>query len=281
MKRKNRWFLTVVFIAVALFSNGQNIYAEWIVQNFVDGFNAMNGGSGFKFTSRVSSSADDASSPLGAVVLTPSGDFNQYDEFLSAYKNSEFITFCVQPGLPIRKNDDGYNWGKLSYKDGETFSYMNDPNGTKYSLSVGAAYLYKAFITGEMDTALANGKFEVKDIGMAIRSLMYSSPDWATDPVLKWLLNLRIEVDGKPASQNYWESTTYKLTDSYEFMDEYCVFVLNVYYDPQNENMRSQDFLYITKDHAPEPATILVWTLGTIGIVGYARRRSRLCKQTR
>jgi len=272
VKQKIRWFITLVFIATVTYTSGQRICADWDAKSFVDDFNNMNNGTGFKFSSRITNGSDSHNYPIGTVLLT-NEDTDEPD--LSAYKNSGFITFCIQPDIP---NYAGDKWGKLSYNNNKTYSYSGDPNDpTAYPLYVGVAYLYKVYITGELDIAYQNNDFVTedlrRDVGKAIHQMM-TFRDYSNNAIVNW-------VEKKLNSETY---TIYDPAKTYSFMDDYYVFIMNVLLDPNGDpddyDNHSQDFLYITRweepPHAPEPATILFWTLGIIGTACYARRRSRL-----
>jgi len=297
MKKQNRWFVMVVVLATVTFSSGQRIYADWDAEKFAQGFNSMNSNQGFNFSYALNDIDGDLANlnllnPDAAIILTnlvPGGP-----DVLGVYNNNEFVnskykTFCVQPKVPIAVGKEF--WGTLNYSDGKTFTYQYDPDNQsqKNPLSIGAAYLYKAYVTGEFGVfkpVIDGGgwKYSQRDIGMAIRTLMGVDDYGLTwnQGLLNWLVSdVEVEVDGKmqKMGKDYW-TTPYDLTKTYSFMEDYHVFVLNV---TGANDQRSQDFLYITRasppPHAPEPATILLWTLGTVGAAGYLRRRSQLNKQ--
>ena len=285
VKQINRWFFLIVSLATVALTCGQSIYAD-----FVEDFNAMNGGKGFKFSYKLNDvdplyKESDLSRPEASIILTNLGDLGVDDPVLSVYKNNlatngMYKTFCVFGKMAIAPGD--YYWGKLSnatYDD-------NISNARK--LSIGAAYLYKLYVTGEFGEFKPESEggwwnYSQRDIGLAIRYLIHGTGTRTQGvyELLNLLRNTQVEIDGVMQPKgvtDYW-STPYDPNATYSFMDDYVVYILNVWNETGD---RSQDFLFATQrqDHAPEPATILLWTLGTIGAVGYARRRSRWNKQT-
>jgi len=270
VKQKNLWFLTLVFAVTVTLSSSQRIHAGLVAgdslnaaQSIADTFNSLNAGGGFYFQNINSP----GSFPLGVVALenhgsNASADLSVYG--INGFPDGVMRTFCVQPDTPIASS--GYFMGRLCYENDIT----HNSNGN--ILTFGAAYLYTAFVTGELSG------YNENDIGNAIRTLMdypITDNDWTDNPVL-------VHLYQQTQNKGYWFGV-YDPDIYYNEIGYYSVFVMNVVDSNGNS---SQDFLYIAAlveppaGHAPEPATILLWTLGTIGTVGYARRRSRLKKQT-
>ena len=289
MKQKKRWFLTIVFIAASLLSSGQKIFADWnaqIAQDFVDDFNKMNVDQGrnlgFKFTSYVTNGIDHEY-PTGTVILTQYPNSNIIPGVLSVYENSivtnsQYVTFCVQPSTAniLSEYSTGtLNYDKIEINDPFKKTYSIDRNGIHRILTIGAAYLYKAYITGELANAGITDPYVIRE---SIQILMnYGAITNLDNSIHNWLSHY-----SDLRYIHLWQQD-YDPAESYSFMDGYHVFVLNV---SDASDKSSQDFLYITREpptvHSPEPATILFWTLGTIGAVGYVgrHRRSRLNKKT-
>ena len=272
MKQNKLCLLIVVFIAIVVFSSGQRVWADLTeTLSFVNNFNNMNG-TGFHFIN--DSLVPGNSNPKGLVVLKEDTNFPVIPEFFSAYSSTTVSTFCIQPGIRIRENGNielfgnGGFTGRLVYEDGKTFTYDNE--GISYNLTVGAAYLYKAYITGDLATA---GFTVETEIGNTIRYLSTHGMVSLLDFDLLYWLSTQL-----PAGNNWFDD--YDPAANYSFMGNYQVFVLEV--SDEFLNIPSQDFLFIRltdPGHAPEPATILLWTLGAAGAIGYARKRSKMSKQ--
>ena len=275
VKQQKLWLLAVLFIATAALLSGQRTYAEWNAEAFKNEFNNLNGGLGFCFAFHNELAS---SNPSGLVLLANYGNSDPVN--LSAYSATVFpglvSTFCVQPNIHISTSSVYYS-GTLSYADGKTFTYsVNLDNGIK-NLTVFAAFLYKEYVSGHLSPATVGVNPETESfdtiIGSALRFLLHGTGS-IDSRIENWLY-----VQSLQLGINLTE--VYDPNKHYSFMDDYYVFVMNVYgYDTDGTNrVRSQDFLYIVKDspeHLPEPATILLWTLGTAGMLGYARRRSRM-----
>jgi len=298
MKYLYHFLLAALFVFAAVRSGNQCVYAELIQDNYfnvqenvVDVFNNLNNRVYSEYPGRTSPGfhfENLARDYLGTIPLQNYRDHEPAD--LSAYNSNIMTTFCVQPG--VRVGAATYYVGRLNYES-DGYSYVtNEQGGLGNVLNIGAAFFYKEFVLGNWDDMIAADfdndahRFEL-EAGDVIRFLMgYSVTgdyiDW-NHPLLDWLWRRQAELTGKDISVfevygkiiNYFLETPYKPDAYYEEIGDYSVFVMDVYLG--NGDV-SQDFIYIAKvngvPHLPEPATILLWTLGTAGAFGYARKRS-------
>ena len=96
------------------------------------------------------------------------------------------------------------------------------------------------------------------------------------------LLNA-VQASGIPAGMTAQEylMSSYDPGQSYDLMGDYSVFVMRT--TSTDGKIASQDFLILLEHEGspdvPEPATLLLWTLGGLGVAGtsWARKR-RLAK---
>jgi len=186
---------------------------------------------------------------------------------------SYFTSVCVEPdntnGLRNGNGVGNVLVGTLNYKDNMSKTSKG------YALSVGAALLYKMYATGEYAVNL-NNESQKLTFQQTIRGLMkIVDPDtkkvYSIDAGIRSILSNLIQGD---------IMATYDPGKYYDYIGDYSVFVMNV--TSTNGKVDSQDFLYIVKHEGsdvPEPATLLLWTLGGLGVAGtsWARKR-RLVK---
>ena len=187
----------------------------------------------------------------------------------------------------------------LAYDAGKT--YCGTQTGPHY-LTLGAAYLYAHFVQGTLiQIALPGGGVYDWNAGVFRNALdlLYaeiSDVDTAWDnPYLAYLLSITPDTPTTPQGQSvtakqYW-CTDYVLTYDYDTIDgigfgDYYVFAMNVYpiYSGQPVLGMNAAMLYaISKNTGddppppgvPEPAALLLWTLGGLGLGGTSWLRSR------
>ena len=253
-------------------------------QSIKDAFNAMNNGYGYFFTEAPPPREDDFNNAYGVTIVYRSGG-DQTD--LSAYKDNIWQTFCCQPEVRVNLLASFYS-GKLSY-DSNTTSNTASGEHQSHNLTVGAAYLYSQYVLGNLN------QFNDVAVGDAIRYLMgYRSDNGGGigDPLLGLEINGWTNTENNKVlyylstinSESYW-TTNYDPNSYYTEIGNYSVFVLNVLGQPGN--LYTQDFLYLanaanpyTEDAGggngtPEPATLLLWTLGGLGLAGTSWTRKR------
>ena len=274
------FFLPVLCLCLAM--SVQNAFADKIdgislgAQDVRDTFNAINGGNGYYFREWAPPRNDGANDAYGVTEL------EHYDGGvvdLSAYSGNIWMTFCCQPDTSSYYTaarpygPGGYYSGKLSYESNGSYVTSNRPNPAY--LTVGAAYLYTQYIVGDLSQ-----RFTDIQVGDALRYLMGYQEGigniraWSDSPVLRYL------TQSINSNQNYWR-LQYNPDAYYTEIGNYSVFILNVLGQPGNHY--TQDLLYLarhipTPGDVPEPATILLWTLGSLGTIGFARRRPNMLK---
>ncbi|MCL2117150.1 MAG: PEP-CTERM sorting domain-containing protein [Planctomycetaceae bacterium] len=287
MKRLKQRFLTVALIVtVTIVAAGQSVYADLVAgvslgaQTIVNQFNNLN----WRFNY--------ISSPAATYDLrTASGTTPNLDAYRH-YNNGAYVsTFCVEPyNGPVSDN----SLGRLNYSGGRTT--VQTASGAGLSLTVGAAYLYKLFLNPNNDfeyiTGFSNSVDYNHAITNAVRYLMGYTP--GTDVAMhNTIRNYLLALN---SDWNYWTSV-YDPDKYYTEIGNFSIFVINTTV-PGGGN--GQDHLYIARaanpyvppeppqppppepppggGDVPEPATILLWTLGTLGALGYGRRRSGMKK---
>jgi hypothetical protein len=303
----------IVFLAlfVTLFCV-HRVDAALTASDIATAFNGLNegriGGSGFHFNHDPQANASYYDHAWGVLKLYNHGDYTPAD--LSAYRNGVLSTFCIQPNIPIipevggvKQNYDHFV-ARLNYSrdNNDPQKYItkttNDPSGDKV-LKVGAAFLYKEFVLGNLDYLWDTSNpdynpvagehysnyvtFE-KAVRDAIRYILGYQGDVSgyNTPVLYRLIDYLTERGIYGNYENIW-SQVYYLNEHYDWMvegnDYYYVFVMDVFAVMNDgSTLVSQDFLYLAKaegtGEVPEPATILLWTIGSTGAICYARKRS-------
>ena len=267
---KHRIFQTSIPFAVLFLMTlaSKSVYADLNALEIYNTFKSMNGGQGFRFV------PDRLVSPT-LVTLTTQTDYQNVDN--SAYiagrggsvgspSQTFFETFCVAPELLV----SSVGLGKLNYN--ETTGLSKTSEG--HTLTLGAAYLYKEYATSLTPLGIT-GEVDSMDFALAIRALM------GIRIVSKWTenvyLNALLDIND---SKEYW-TKRYQVNQKYSEIGDYCVFVINV---TDTDGLgQYQDFLYIAPAEGtpdvPEPVTILLWSLGGMGLFGTSLARKRRMKK--
>ena len=255
--------MAVAFVVTLTAVTGQKVFADMVAgvslnaQAIVDRFNGLNNGQGTGFKLGLDWNTNyfyNGSAVNGY-------EFADTSAYSSSKSPNTIFSLCVEPHVGTANYDA---FAKLNYADGKSTT-TNAHN----VLSIGAAYLYTLFATTDMKSSY--------ELGAAIRYLIgeldshdkfyvgwENQYEYFPNQYLTDLWNINSDL-------NYWTSA-YNPDAYYEEIGNYSVFVL----DPTINGTSYQNFLYIanaanpydSSNATPEPTTILLWTLGTLGAMG-------------
>lgn len=238
--------------------------ADFNASQFVSGFNGTNGGKGFVFSGYTMVNAEEQ---LTGTMI----DYSAYNSGKSTGGSSYMRTFCIEPDTPLA----GPGYALLNYSNGQTTTTSN------VAVTIGAAWLYSQFATGNLDNFNYTNSGSRNGDSAALRSAIQHAMNLYTDSATyDWSGNryLSLLLDINP-DKNYWMGA-YDPNQRYDAIGDYAVFAMNVY---SGVNYPNQDLLYVVKAEygnggggdVPEPATILLWSLGSLGAAGAAWRKRR------
>ena len=291
MKHTKTWgaFLTALLAAVVFSGTSFADFRE-DTQQIVNNFNNLNSGQDlngiyFKYPDNDGSSTVPPVTKLTIPTNYDSVNLDAYASGRGSTAGRYFNTFCVEPSNEYGLRDNNKLSGKIGMVLVGTLSY-NKVNDDQYfsatsenkKLSVGAALLYTMYATGQISPAdellfqrTILGLMGVTKPGTNYAS-QYVNGKWGTNEFLKAIL----AVSGENSA---YLLSAYDPGIRYDYIGDYSVFVMNV---TTQGGKDSQDFLIIQKHEnsdVPEPATLLLWTLGGLGVAGtsWARKR-RLAK---
>ena len=271
-------FLVASLAVILLMAVGVSVFADYSAQTISKEFAGMNGGRGYVYDT---SQNEGYLSPLPTrgfdLVVNPTG--------LDAFYNNRFWSI----DLSADGTCDGIYWGKLSpYPFTDSYDGFSKTNEGVY-LTLGAAYLYKQYATGAFPNAYID-IYDHKYLEDAIRAAMkiivndpyqvdimyyYVNYDWDSNPYTRALL-------AENSDKNYWLAR-YDNTWRYDEIGDYCVFVMNLDAASSTYSIPKGDGLYIAEGSefrntdqpgVPEPAMLLLWTLGGLGLAGSSWGRS-------
>ncbi|MDR1493766.1 MAG: PEP-CTERM sorting domain-containing protein [Planctomycetaceae bacterium] len=189
--------------------------------------------------------------------LTGSGvNLDAYTHVLSKPDATTFATFCVEPTNASLSNGLSYN-ATLSY-DAATHRTANSVNQV---LKNGAAWLYTQFAT----TTTFNSSYNVTTFSNAIQILNGQAVWNSTNIYVQAFLNAGFSQAQAIADYAVGNSV---------YTGDYSVYVVQL----TRNGADSQDLLYVARTptlSTPEPTTILLWSLGSLGALGisYLKRR--------
>ncbi|MCL2623055.1 MAG: hypothetical protein FWD31_05240 [Planctomycetaceae bacterium] len=260
MKHNKQFWVLVAAVLLVVIASG-SVLADLNANEIYTTFNSTNDGRGFRFTYSVM--------PNGIVHLETQPGFSHvnFDAYLEGSTGGQnyFTTFCVEPEIPVIKPG---GWGRLNY---DPVTGISQTANLELVLSLGAAFLYKQYATGDL---VLSSESDVFAFNSAIHYLMAgtASAHWASNTYLSDLLDWTPAID-------YW-TADYKPAQYYAEIGYYSVFVMEV--TDASNTQPHQNFLYLgeatTPPAVPEPATVLIWSLGGMSLVGSWMRQRRLKK---
>ena len=241
-------------------------FAQLTATEIVSNFNSMNGGQGFVF--------DNQTSDAGNVQrLTTGSGYSNFDtsDYHPLFGSTNFFqTFSIQPSTVVNNGTAMLNYNAVA---GTTTT----ANGT--ALSYGAALLYSKYATGSL-VVTDGGAYEFYE---ALNTLTgnFSSDNWATN-------NFLLQLRSMESNTNYW-TRSYDPGLIYSETGNYSVFIVQM---TDWSDSSTQNVLYITRSTGPaapdwvdepppppsgvpEPAMLLFWTFGSLGLTGTSWFRHR------
>ena len=281
----------LVMAAVTLMLVQSIVFADTVTSTIITEFNNMNGPFGYVFQTQTTDSPN-YFSQSGEIRLANYGSVtpNLYGYKLGVTANDGtgedfyFQTFCIEPYYSIF-DGSSYN-GTLSYDSRNDTSRTSCEN----TLRLGVAYLYKEFADGSLagysytySSERANDAVKLQDALWFLMGrtgyMVDRTTNWTTNPFLAHLL---IE-NPNPL---FW-TAAYDPTSNYDgLMEDAKVFVMLTTNLPFARSAVDpyQDLLYVyraqgSSDVVPEPATLLLWTLGSLGTAAVAYRKRQRTTQ--
>ena len=160
-------------------------------------------------------------------------------------------------------------------------------NASDQALTVGAAWLFQQYATGSLagfsyNLALGTRNSDASLLQSAIYLLMNAGTTVAT---LNASTNTFVQamLRANDTDTSYWLNT-YNVNQRYNEIGDHAIFVMNI---RNNIGVANQDHLYIVQatyggggsSDVPEPASLLLWTLGGLGLAYTSRARNRRLKK--
>ena len=254
--KTTRFFFLMTILLLATFALTGLAKADMNAQAIVDQYNSASGGTRMQFS---------YGSNYELVLSQRSGygfaDTSAYADGITGGSNY-YTSFCVEPSQ-----------GVATYMSA-TLNYANNKSTTSsgHSLSVGAAYLYSQYAAGTLGgysyantSARSTSNSNLRD---AIRGLMGISS-------FNWSSTFASQLLAINSDKSFW-TQTYDPNQYYDVIGDYSVFVMTCY---NSSGSAGQDFLYVAKatssSDTPEPASVLLWGLGSLGFLAARRAKKR------
>ena len=227
---------------------------------------------------------------------TPAGampDVSAYASSLGPYGTPVIFSMSMGSGSEVSSGT-----AKLNY-DATTGKTRNS-DGT--ALSVGAAVLYQHYAAVTLNSCAGYNIFDYSflpntwqrssDASLLLSAMVAlnladsaNSVDWTSNKYLQYLLNIKNDGD-------YWV-LDYNTNLRYSELGNFAVFMMEI-----DGEVFAQSPLYVTyashldnygdgssgngdgneNGHAPEPATLLLWSLGSLGALGFRQYRKQSIK---
>ena len=295
MMKQRDFFSTSLFAVLFTAMFACSALADSATEQIRDNFNNMNNQQGYAFNWQPGTDYSGYFGlRTGEIRLVNNGD---QTPDLSAYQNGVtanagtgtdfyFQTFCVAPELDSTLSR--FSQGRLNYDNDTTVTYNGNP------LTLGVAYLYKEFAAGvlpDYDFTYGSGRADSSEMlqdaiwylmsmGMSEqdrnlyeyhRHMVNRDTDWGNNDFLSGLLAIKNDT-------SFWIAAYNPALDYDGLMGYTKVFVVNVLVLdddslPKQGGPISQDVLYAAT--VCEPASLLLWTLGSLGAAGIAQRKRR------
>jgi len=281
MKRTTRWS-SLLWTGCVLVLLQTSAFADSIADRIVSEFNNLNGtGVGYLFNFSPSYGKNGSQAFVGESKLQAIAGSNMANT--SAYAGTTsgsnyFQSFCVEPEAEIGTWPNE-NEGWLVKTDLATGTSQGK------TLNLGLAWLYANFANGTLtgydytNTAARNSDAAtLQDAiwyllgynnGNEYSSYMYNSATSLSNN--EFLVLMQSQVAN-------W-SDTYNPNQDYAVMNGARVFVMQTRRaDTLSNKYYQQDFLYVANGDTgvPEPASVLLWILGSCGAMGTAWRKRRM-----
>lgn len=258
-----------------------SVFADFDATQFALQFNGLNNGQGFRYnytTANGSIVGTGSELQLSNQAGTAPVDFSAYSPSHYTGGANYMRTFCIEPNVSTIANS---GMADLNYQNGQTRT------SSGFAVKLGTAVLYSQFAGGHLNnfTYTSIGRnADYSALKSAIQATMglagFENYNWSANRYLSQLLSLN-------SDKNYWKGA-YDPNKYYQEVGDYAVYAMNVY---NNNGGNTQDFLYVTQatysnnnggpdPSVPEPATILLWSLGALGVAGTSWRR-RYCKKNK
>lgn len=287
--KKTRLYLAA--IVTAMFFNSlafADISAN--ITQFCDSMNGLNENKGISFVyTNIGDYAGESEVQFNLQYLYSIYFVDALNGFGSETSGSGYFTsLCIESKGNALQGNTVRN-GLLNYDSGSDTTRTSSGN----TVSLGAAYLFKLYATGEISAVNAdfygeNRSENVRELNNAIQSLMGTGIARSGNIYLDFLAGLS---NGGYAGTDW--TADYHLAADIDFMNGYAVFATNA-----GTGTDTLDYFYIAKletgisgirtrsvgipdiPDTPEPATVLLWVLAGGGLAGSTWIRKRRNKQT-
>jgi hypothetical protein len=259
MKHKN-WVVAGALIAAVAIVSGQSLQAALTPNEIYN-----------QFGSRSFTAANSNGSTSYEVGFNISGVDNSAYAPSVRYGANGFVSICAE----IYAGVEYSGTARLSYNE-LTGVTKNDAG---QSLSLGGALLYKMYATGEFDSSTFNysnssqRQYDAAGLWHVMNHLSFGSDLYGAGYMDYKFIDVLNAIN---PNMDYWKQT-YNVNQRYDEIGDYAVFIMN---------LTGQDRYYIANAYyetvtppdpndVPEPATLLLWTLGGLGVTGSSWMRKR------